>query len=382
MLKKLLGIMLCVLGTFSLNAMERANDEAVNKLLIGTLSGDAAKQSFREFRSSIKSQKNYYEVYSRFIDKLGVKRISNYLEAEDASCHGIAHALGKVIAERVGDLNQSMQLCGSTCTYACVHGVFKQYFSELGKNYHTHEGESHHAMHDSQPVTLTKSELNKFGETVNATCAQSKTTVDDFFRGNCAHAVGHAMAKLAMDVGLANDYCRVFDSSAMKYYCETGVFMELGSQIKQKIFQSGMRRSEEISVAIKYCSIQSNYPSACFRFLLPRHKSLGHVTRHATLCSRETDALQQHCFNALGYMARTYVAKNPDEINYVCVLAQGESKQACYSGLAFMKKGQRYRQAMFKACGLLVNSSERRYCQQQAGEFYYDLANKGFEKLL
>jgi len=364
-------------------------DELVN----GSLSETEAQKEMVSFSLDFKLQrenrKPLYPLYKSYIDKVGSKRIADFLEIDTPSCHGVAHSLGRIVGERVEELNIGMGICGSTCTYACLHGVFKVYFSKLGKDYghhgkhNQHGAHSHHDREDKQQkVDFSDDELKKFGTDVNKACEESNSIVEGFYKGNCAHGVGHAMGRLAQDTALANKYCRVFTSRDMQYYCETGVFMEYASKIKDQLYTKKYKRSEKIKIALDYCGSESFYPSACLRFLLPRNKSLGHVSRYSYYCAKQEGYLKNHCYNAMGYHSRSYIANNPEEFQYVCSMANTEQKQACISGVSLMKKGQKYRKKIKLACSVFESESQKSFCTKQASNYYYKLENDYFSQLV
>jgi hypothetical protein len=312
-------------------------------------------------------------IFRHFIDDLGVKTIGDYFEQEDPSCHGVAHDLGKVVGERVPDLATGMQVCGSTCTYACVHGVFKVYFSRLGKEYHAHD--SHESASHYKRVVLSNVDLDNFGREVNNACSKSETVVPDFFRGNCAHGVGHAMAMLASTVRLATEYCRVFEGKMMRYYCETGVFMEKAGAIDRQYFTTAPGRMQRIDQVLQYCFANSDTPSACMRFLLSRIRGLDEAKAFASRCDEESGALRRGCFNALGFVARSYVAGKPEHLESVCGIGDNLDQHACISGVAFMKKGQRHRSAIEAACHQVFDKAMRQACHKQLTVYYYETGN-------
>ena len=363
-------------------------------LVNGSLSGAEAEKKMasfsRDFETQRSNHKPLYPLYKSYIDKVGSKRIADFLEKDAPSCHGVAHSLGRIVGERVEELNLGMGICGSTCTYACLHGVFKVYFSKLGKDYGHHGKHNQHDSHSKhdkvevkqQKVDLSEEELKKFGTDVNKACEESNSIVEGFYKGNCAHGVGHAMGRLAQDTTLANKYCKVFSSRDMQYYCETGVFMEYAQKIKNQLFTKKYKRSEKIKIALDYCGSASFYPSACLRFLLPRNKSLGHVSRFSYYCAKQDSYLKNHCFNALGYHSRSYIAHNPEEFLYVCSMTNAEQQQACISGVSLMKKGQKYRKKIKLACSMLESESQKSFCTKQASNYYYKLENDYFSQLV
>jgi len=381
-----------ILFIFSNSAL--ADKSNYDLLVQGSISKDVAQEEMvkfsREFQNYRDNHKPLYHLYSSYVDKIGIKRIANYLEKDSPSCHGVAHSLGRIVGERVEELNIGMGICGSTCTYACLHGVFKVYFSKLGKDYGDHgnhgKHESHHkhamAKSKKEKVVFAQEDLDKFSKDVNKACDESNSIVDGFYKGNCAHGVGHAMGRLAQDTTLANKYCRVFSAKDMQYYCETGVFMEYAGKLKDQLFPRKLKRSEKIKIALEYCNNESFYPSACLRFLLPRNKSLGHVSRFSYYCARQTSYLKNHCYNALGYHSRSYIGNNPEEFPYVCSSKNVAEQKACISGVSLMKKGQKYRKDIKLACSNLEDETQRDFCKIQASSYYYKLENSYFSKLL
>ncbi|VAW73601.1 hypothetical protein MNBD_GAMMA12-2526 [hydrothermal vent metagenome] len=386
-------LFLSVLFMFSgnISAADKTAHSTTTKssLATGKLTGNARTKASKSFQDKYDNRKKLklrlYSIYKEYAPLIGVKQIGAYLEKKDASCHGVAHALGKVIGEAESDLNTGMQLCGNTCTYACVHGVYKVYFTKLGKNYHTHKPGHDHSAHTptAAPIKLNKKELRKFAQDVNNACKDSKSVVADFFKGNCAHGVGHAMAKISGNTTNATNYCKEFPSKAMRYYCETGVFMELSGGIKNKLFKNTKLRSEEISLALDYCGSKSNYPSSCLRFLLSRNKSLGQIARFSVLCNLQKPHLRRHCFNAMGFYSRTYLARNPKEFKFSCSLGKTKiDNKACISGAAYMKKDQTRRKDIKVACQYTGTSENTQYCLQQLETFYYKIDNKFLNVIL
>jgi len=133
-----LSVMLALAGT-AFAGKKTSNNKAakIKKMLVtGSLTGADRAKADKDFQNKYTNKKkyklSYYKIYKMFIPKLGVKHIGDFLESESHSCHGVAHSLGRVVGETLSDLNTGMQVCGSICTYACVHGVYKVYFTKLG----------------------------------------------------------------------------------------------------------------------------------------------------------------------------------------------------------------------------------------------------------
>ncbi len=378
----LFAILVFTGNVISADKSSSANASKSQQILAhGKLTGAARDKADKSFRDKYNNRKKYklslYSIYKEYAPLIGVKQIGAYLDKKNPSCHGVAHSLGKVIGEAEGDLNVGMQLCGNTCTYACVHGVYKVYFTKLGKDYQNHKPGQHKHSHATSKIKLSKKELKRFASDVNNACKNSKSVVADFFKGNCAHGVGHAMAKIAGDTRDATNYCKEFPGKAMRYYCETGVFMQLSGDIKRRLFKGTKRRSEEITLALDFCSTKSNYPSACLRFLLSRNKSLGQIARFAVLCNKQNPHLRRHCFNAMGFYSRSYLAHNPRELQFSCSLGKTAiDNKACVSGAAYMKKDQSRRKDIEVACRYAGSKTKTKFCLQQLDTFYYRTNNK------
>jgi len=185
------------------------------------------------------------------------------------------------------------------------------------------------------------------------------------------------MAKISDDTRTATNYCKEFSGKAMRYYCETGVFMELRGSISRRLFKGTKRRSEDIALALDYCGTKSNYPSACLRFLLLRNKTLGQIARFASLCNKQTAHLRRHCFNAMGFFSRTYLSKHPRELQFACALGKTKiDNQACISGAAYIKKDQSRRKDIEIACKYAGTTKKTRFCLKQLDTFYYNIDNK------
>lgn len=397
---KIAGFVGCLLFSFLVGwtsiAFANTDKSTVDQhpLLTGSLKGEKAEQRLfefiREMNKSKKHRKSDYWIYNEFVDDIGTIRIKKYLQAVDPACHGVSHALGKVIGEREPELYKGMQICGDTCTYGCIHGVFKVYFNKLGKEYHSqkhqHSSNTSNKMQMSKhekKAGLSKKELADFAKDVNKACAKPISVVKDFFRGNCAHGVGHAMGMLAPNVKAATQYCKVFSEKTMQYYCETGVFMEMAGMIKKQLFPSKTSRKAQLAKSIDFCSGVSETPSACLRFLVWPNNLFSHVENFARLCDEKTGSARRGCFNALGFSSRHYLSASPALINQVCAeFPDKEDKKACVSGVAYMKKGNKFRDAIKTSCTYLSDEGLKQACLGEVNQYYYKLDNKLFEALL
>ena len=387
-MRNLIGTIILLL---ILSATVMADEFLYEPLIHGKLTGEVAEHEVKkfahEYHQHIEEELGFRLLYEQYIESIGVQNIANVLETE--YCHGEAHSLGKIIAARVADLKTGMKICGDTCTYGCLHGLFQVYFHQLGRDYHEHNQHSgKHPPHEMEAdkkgthVVLTDAELAQLSRDANKACKESHSIVEGFFQGNCAHGIGHALGKLGNKAVLSKSYCKIFPHPDLQYYCETGVFMELSSQLEDNLFADAETRSEDIRIALTYCHQESNYPSSCLRFLLLDNNNLGHITRYAYFCAKQGGLMRTHCFNSLGFHSREYVAHNPSEIVYTCSMGDMEDQDACISGLALMKKGHEYREKIKSACLLLENDAQKEFCGNQVSKYYYQLGNDYFSGLL
>src|SRR3989338_1784866 len=97
----------------------------------------------------------------------------------------------------------------------------------------------------------------------------------------------------------------------MRYYCETGVFMELDDAIKNRLYPAGMSRDARLQAGMRYCVANSDVPGACMRFLLQRHRHLADVASFAGTCLGMEGSGRSGCFNALGFLGRSYAVAHP-----------------------------------------------------------------------
>lgn len=385
----------------------RFGTEAVTRLIEGSLPHGAERERrFRDFlqdyaagESGILSRK---QVYDTHVDALGVRSIVGFLEGQDPHCHGVAHSLGATIGERTSSLADGMAVCGDACTYACVHGVFKTYFTKHGGTEsaadpasqsadagpalaaaHPHAGHGAHAHHDPAQVAPGSDLFNKFTAEAIATCREDSTLVPGFYRGNCAHAVGHAFATLAPSVKEANDYCGAFPGREMQYYCETGVFMELNGGIEDELFADVESTAEQRARAIAYCNANSRSPSACLRFLLRRNRNIADVDAFAADCSKLTVVHERRgCFNALGFFSRTFSVEAPEHVSAICRHGDEADRQVCIAGVVLAKKGHRHEEALVRGCDALKDPTLTELCRDQSVRSYYQPGNPVMELML
>lgn len=353
-------------------------------------------QDYAASEHGVIPRKHVYEVH---LDALGVRSIVAFLEGRDPHCHGVAHSLGASIGERTRSLVDGMAVCGAACTYACVHGVFKTYFTKnapaagfedpAAASANTASAvppsgqHNAHAHHDHARVAPDSALFKQFTADAVATCREDSLVVPGFYRGNCAHAVGHAFATIAPDVKAANDYCGAFPGREMQYYCETGVFMELDWKVEAEVFAQERPLAERRARAIAYCNANSHSPGACLRFVLTRNRDLEDVDAFAAECGKLTAAAQRRgCFNALGFFSRTFSVEAPHQLAAICRHGDAIDQQVCLAGVMLVKKGHRHEKALMKGCNTLKQPDLADLCRDQSARSYYQPGNPVMELML
>ena len=349
--------------------------ESDHALVTGKLQGEEQELRFRKFIEAWKTRRrddrSASSVYREFIDDLGVSRMIEYIEARDSSCHGILHDLGGIITDRTTDLNTAIAICNDSCTYACAHGVFRTYFvRKWGKTGDQYD----HPVGHKEPSTPV--DLEQFKQEVDELCKEDSEIVKDFFRGNCAHSLGHAFGMLAKgEVKTATEYCTAFDDLEMQYYCQTGVFMEIDDKVEARIYPPGTTRQERLEAGMKFCLEHGEVPGGCMRFLLKRHLGVGDAKVFAQECLRLDGRARRGCFNALGFFSRSYVALHPRDVGQVCRYGDRIDQKLCISGVMFTKKDNRKREKLAPACEYLEDKELRALCKDQQARFYYQVDN-------
>jgi hypothetical protein len=350
-------------------------------LWLGRLSEPAQNLRMREFEKAVaeakEEKKSKRPIFREFIDDLGVKKIIGYFEENDPVCHGILHHFGGVIRERVNDLETSLALCQDACTYACIHGVLRTHFSQVAMG----------KMSLPEATAKTSGEqfsanMKKIKDDVTYLCREDSKLVKDFFRGNCAHAVGHAFGAVAKSIKKAEEYCVFFEEPGMQYYCHTGVFMELRGKIKKDLYKDKKTPGEKLEAGVDYCIHQTKWPSACMRFILKAALDLEEGKIIAPKCAALKGKDRLACFNGLGYNARVYVFVHPTDINKVCNYGEIKDREICISGIVFTKKNLRGKEKLVKACQYMKNEKFRVLCEDQNKRYYYQLDNPVMNRMI
>ncbi|MCG3112598.1 MAG: hypothetical protein MCM46_12355 [Candidatus Manganitrophus sp. SB1] len=334
-------------------------------LWLGRLRGQEQNLRMREFITALEQIKTRTErsIYLEFIDDLGVRRIVEHIQGQNPFCHGELHALGSIIRERTNNLETSFQLCQDACTYACLHGVLKAHFSDYQieqADFSLNEG------------GLTP-ETERLKQDVHQLCKEDSTVMEDFYRGNCAHAVGHAFANIAQNVPTAKEYCTLFEEAAMQYYCQSGLFMELREEIQKKLAQNAT--GEKWEAEMDFCLNNTQWPSSCLHFFLGRPTALRQIDAVALQCAGLKGKSRLSCFYAAGAYGHSYIAAHPKEVNFTCQYGNATDRKLCVSGLFLRKKGHERAEALKVACQTMRDEELKSVCQDQTRRYLYQIDN-------
>ena len=351
--------------------MERIEDREEHPLWRGGLNGAARDRRFEAFAAAFDRREDPAGLFGIFLDEIGVKRMVDYVKGKDHACHGALHTLGAVLLERTRDLKTSMMLCGNACTYACVHGAVRGYLSKMISE----EG-------DVFPAEGGEGTAGRLRRELLSLCREDSKVVEDFFAGNCAHAVGHGLAALSNGLSEARGKCGLFPDAERRYYCESGVFMELRPDLARLIDRGESSPAGRRETALRFCVQHSGWPSACLRFLLEPASRPEEIEAVSRQCAFLDGKARRGCFNAVGYLSRTDVASQPEEINRVCRRGDPTDRALCISGLVFVKKNHRLKGKLSAACAYLTEAPMRAVCEDQRRRFYYQTDNPVLKQML
>jgi hypothetical protein len=219
------------------DGLDDAMDAVDHPLVRGRLSGAEAEARLaafaRDWDLAHEDGSGTVRVFRKYVADLGVARLARHFEARRHGCHGELHNLGKVVAERTGDAATAMAVCADACTYACIHGALKAHYAARARD----EG--------GKGVAHARDDLV-------ALCTEG-ALINGFYRGNCAHAAGHAFAIMAEDVRGALDLCATFPGREYAYYCATGAFMQVTPVVERNLDAKADAAADPADARLDYC---------------------------------------------------------------------------------------------------------------------------------
>lgn len=258
---------------------------------------------------------NWRPLYEQYIDVIGANGIIDMLHSVSLQCHDEAHDLGRIIYERLKDVSHAIGVCANSCTSGCLHGVIMEAFGE-GQN---------------PTVSASPAEIASRKRAMNALCDEGWDPTDSYQRGDCAHAVGHALMFLANhDIPRAVQSCRDFDELPMMYYCVTGVYMEYVEYVDPRDAPDARTRS-----ALYPCD-ESPYPAACARYKMQRvakrYSEDGRVKGLVRECENLAGKYRLACFHGLGNAHVSRIERGRISIRDVCLHGTATEQTMCIEG--------------------------------------------------
>lgn len=270
----------------------------------------------------LKNRTSYYlrDIYEKYIDLVGANGLITSVHTVYPTCHSRGHDLGKVISAKLGSVGAALRTCQDACFSGCMHGVLmdrlaiekpdqpKQKEDELGLGVH---------------VSITDVEKQI------VTICDDPGLSDIYKFGDCVHGVGHALMFLVnYDIPKALEYCSLFESDPVDYYCSTGAYMEYVTNYDQQ---------DSVAKPIFYPCDQNEYPAACFRYKLPyfsfRHygqgRSLGDIINS---CKALEGKYRLGCFHGLGNTHMYLIAFSKIDFAAVCGSGTEDDQYMCIEG--------------------------------------------------
>lgn len=268
------------------------------------------------------------EFYTGWIDRIGANGIVDTLKRVEPGCHGRGHDLGKLLFEKIGEIQRALASCEEVCNSGCMHGVFRQAMS--GEAARGADGKM-------DPLRLAAR--------VEKDCGAN----GEYPIGDCIHGLGHAfMYQADYDVEGAIALCDRLGDHARKYYCATGAYMELTNN-PPKGYLDGK--------SIYFPCDQAPYPAACFRYRFPVslaqfYRGGGKFAELAQGCAALEGSYRLGCFHGIGNGHLQILIKQPEALGQVCGHGTRDDQAVCIEGA--MERMARYHNALAqRACASL-----------------------------
>ena len=353
-------------ATSEIVSLPRTGDVPLERASEGGAAMDEALQAFaRGLDVGFLNRDPLRPLYEEYFDMLGAARIIESVEERYPTCHNMFHAFGSVLRERTGHLETSLEICQDACSYACIHGVLRQHFAPSGS------GEFKLLVSDDGTFS---SQGRAIRDQVILLCQEDASAIKDFFRGNCAHAVGHAFGALAANLATAQAQCTIFEEAAMQYYCHSGIYMDSYAEIREHIFSDEETDWDRTITAVKFCNTME-WPSACLRFIPAGISRIRLLHLYSSECSKLEGRSRAGCFNGTGFSSRSFVADRPDMIDALCREGSLDDRRSCYSGMFFSKKDGMLDDNLRVVCARIREGDFRELCEDQLKRHYYQVDN-------
>ncbi len=343
-----------------MSEMGSTSNGSVKKPAWDEVDTDLKNQIASEYRSP---DFNEVRFFAKYVELVPPEAILNFLEIEEATCHRRAHELGRAIFRKTKDINESLKICGNSCTNACMHGTIGEAFSDDSSNpldqANKNSSKDHH-------YSITN--INQLVEKMEKFCDVG-VMADQHERGNCAHAMGHAlMLKTEHDIATSIAGCSRFIEPGMDYYCATGVYM----QYMDNAIVNKKRVSDTEQWGSNYpCNTHTAYPAACYRYIMSEVKEergLG-LEHLVMLCAQLPDETRAGCFHGLGSTYTPVLTTYPGLLKVVCSYGSKTEQALCIEG-AIEKLADFNEQWALAACEFLDGSNKDVCLTATRGKMY------------
>lgn len=306
--------------------------------------------------------------FAKYVELMPAEAILDFLDTTETTCHRQAHELGRAIFRKERDINKTLQICGNSCTNACMHGAIGEAFSDDPiqgmAGAHGHEQKHPPAHHDHH----AKPDIDRLIQKMEGFCYEDQMS-DMHKRGNCAHAMGHAlMLSTDHNIGDSLSACSRFKEEGMDYYCATGVYMQYADNSDA----NGSRPAEVERWGSNYpCNQHPAYPAACYRYIVTyvkEERGLG-LDHLMVLCSQLPANEKMGCFHGLGAAYTPLVKARPDMLKAICAYGNEHDQALCIEG-AIEKLADFDEEWAMKACQSLDKDNQQ-ICEAAAkGKMY------------
>lgn len=277
-------------------------------------------------------------LYTVWIDRIGANGIVDTLKRVEPGCHGRGHDLGKLLFEKIGEIQRALASCEEVCNSGCMHGVFRQAMS--GEAARGADGRM-------DPVRLAAR--------VEADCGAN----GEYPIGDCIHGLGHAfMYEADYDVAGAIALCDRLGDHARRYYCATGAYMELANNPPTGYLDGK---------SIYFPCDQSPYPAACFRYRFPVslpefYGGGGGFPELAQGCESLAQPYRRGCFHGIGNGHLRMLIRTPEALGELCARGDRDDQAVCIEGA--LERMARYHNALARRACASLNDWRAGVCEE------------------
>lgn len=263
----------------------------------------------------------YDDIFSKYLkDKdsqllLGEFKLSMEANAEvRKDCHQIAHAIGRAVLVRVGNISDVFRFDRSldTCSGGFFHGAIEGLFRPDGISGISAED------HVS---------LDEFKNKIPTLCDQFEKINR---KSECVHGVGHGALFLIGDLKESLSTCRLFPKSFDHFSCYSGIFMEYAV--------SGKSKEDNKNDPYFPCNqFKDPYRVPCYYVLSFRMVDLDFSgEKIIEKCREATDVAGGFCVRGYGifFLAHEALAQGPEPVVEFCEKLSQTNARVCAESVA------------------------------------------------